>query len=65
MLKNKEYQKEIEEFKAAKERASNGVSPGILQNIVQTENENKNVKLSNENTQFSWQLNDLRNKYRR
>ena len=30
MLKNKEYQKEIEEFKAAKERASNGVSPGIL-----------------------------------
>ena len=65
MLKNKEYQKEIEEFKAAKERASNGVSPGILSEYKDKlkEIENENVKLSNENTQFSWQLNDLRNKY--
>ena len=41
MLKNKEYQKEIEEFKAAKERASNGVSPGILSNIGQAEGNRK------------------------
>ena len=65
MLKNKEYQKQIEEFNDAKERAANRLNPGTLSEYKDKlkEIENENVKLSNENTQFSWQLNDLRNKY--
>ena len=65
MLKNKEYQKEIENSTMPRRTSCKRVEPRTLSEYKDKlkEIENENVKLSNENTQFSWQLNDLRNKY--